>query len=90
MKPPLNKGDRERRGVVYVRNIDGRRHISPATIPGMFDRTITISGLSKTGVAGVPGEAFFHGADGSNLIRFCFAKRDDELEEAVLRIGRLE
>jgi len=27
---------------------DGRRHISPATIPGMFERTITISGLSKT------------------------------------------
>ncbi len=27
---------------------DGRQHISPATIPGMADRTITISGLSKT------------------------------------------
>lgn len=27
---------------------DGRKHISPATLPGMADRTITISGLSKT------------------------------------------
>lgn len=27
---------------------DGHRHISPATLPGMRDRTITISGLSKT------------------------------------------
>ena len=27
---------------------DGRRHISLATLPGMADRTITISGLSKT------------------------------------------
>ena len=27
---------------------DGRRHISMATLPGMFPRTITISGLSKT------------------------------------------
>jgi aminotransferase len=27
---------------------DGTRHISPATIPGMAERTITISGLSKT------------------------------------------
>lgn len=27
---------------------DGRRHISIATLPGMADRTITISGLSKT------------------------------------------
>jgi aminotransferase len=27
---------------------DGRRHISPATLPGMADRTVTISGFSKT------------------------------------------
>lgn len=27
---------------------DGERHISPATFPGMADRTITISGFSKT------------------------------------------
>jgi aminotransferase len=27
---------------------EGQRHISPATIPGMADRTITISGFSKT------------------------------------------
>ena len=27
---------------------DGRRHISPASLPGMSDRTVTISGFSKT------------------------------------------
>ncbi len=27
---------------------DGREHVSIATLPGMFERTITISGLSKT------------------------------------------
>lgn len=27
---------------------DGRRHVSPASLPGMRDRTITISGFSKT------------------------------------------
>ncbi len=27
---------------------DGRKHISPASLPGMKERTITISGLSKT------------------------------------------
>jgi aminotransferase len=27
---------------------DGREHVSPATLPGMEDRTITISGFSKT------------------------------------------
>lgn len=32
---------------------DGRRHVSIATIPGMEDRTITVTGLSKTfGVTG--------------------------------------
>lgn len=27
---------------------DGHEHVSPATLPGMWERTITISGLSKT------------------------------------------
>jgi aminotransferase len=27
---------------------DGRKHVSPATLPGMAERTITISGFSKT------------------------------------------
>ena len=27
---------------------DGRKHISPASLPGMAERTITISGYSKT------------------------------------------
>ena len=27
---------------------DGRRHVSPGSLPGMADRTITISGFSKT------------------------------------------
>ena len=59
-------------------------------MPGETGKDKAMGLLSKTGVAGVPGEAFFHGADGRNLIRFCFAKRDDELEKAVRRIGRLE
>ena len=27
---------------------DGKEHVSPATLPGMAERTISISGLSKT------------------------------------------
>ena len=45
--------------------------------------------LKETGVAGVPGEAFYHGGAGENIIRFCFAKSDEELEEACTRLGRL-
>lgn len=59
-------------------------------LPGETGKEKAMHLLYKTGVAGVPGEAFFHGSDGSNLIRFCFAKMDDELEEAARRIGQLK
>ncbi len=42
--------------------------------------------LSQAGVAGVPGEAFFHDGTGKDLIRFCFAKSQAELEEACRKI----
>ena len=43
--------------------------------------------LKKTRVARVPGEAFYHDGSGEMLARFCFAKKDDILEEAC---GRME
>jgi len=46
--------------------------------------------LHQTGVACVPGEAFFHDEGGENLARFCFAKEDDILVEACRRIERLK
>lgn len=45
--------------------------------------------LNKTGVACVPGEAFFHASGGQDLARFCFARPDPELDEACRRIERL-
>jgi aminotransferase len=42
--------------------------------------------LERTGVASVPGEAFYDGDGGENLARFCFAKEDSVLEEACRRI----
>ncbi|RMD97644.1 MAG: aminotransferase class I/II-fold pyridoxal phosphate-dependent enzyme [Deltaproteobacteria bacterium] len=42
--------------------------------------------LERTGVASVPGTAFFRGETGEHLLRFCFAKEDDVLEEACRRI----
>jgi aminotransferase len=38
--------------------------------------------LRRTGIASVPGNAFYHDEAGENLVRFCFAKRDDVLEKA--------
>jgi aminotransferase len=46
--------------------------------------------LHKTGVACVPGEAFYHDEGGENLIRFCFAKEDSVLDEACRRLERLK
>ncbi len=47
--------------------------------------------LSRTGVAAVAGSAFFRpgSEQGEHLLRFCFAKRDDQLEEACRRLRRL-
>jgi aminotransferase len=45
--------------------------------------------LKVTGVAAVAGSAFFRSGRGENLLRFCFAKRDEELDEACARLRRL-
>ena len=45
--------------------------------------------LRETGVATVAGSAFYHGGGGENLVRFCFAKTDSELEEACRRLKTL-
>ncbi len=42
--------------------------------------------LAATGVAAVAGSAFFRPGCGEDLLRFCFAKRDDELDEACERL----
>jgi aminotransferase len=42
--------------------------------------------MARTGVASVAGSAFFRPGRGENLLRFCFAKRDGELDEACERL----
>ncbi len=59
-------------------------------LPGRNSKEKTMFLLRKTGVAGVPGEAFFHDGEGKNLIRFCFAKAQGELEEACRKIQSLK
>jgi aminotransferase len=44
--------------------------------------------LERGKVASVPGSAFYRGATGEGLLRFCFAKDDDVLDEACRRIRR--
>ena len=45
--------------------------------------------LAATGVAAVAGSAFFRPGRGENLLRFCFAKKDVDLDEACARLRRL-
>ncbi len=51
-------------------------------LPGKTSRERALYLLDKTGVAGVPGEAFFEGPEGSRFMRFCMAKTDTDLERA--------
>jgi aminotransferase len=55
-------------------------------LPGQTGKDRAMHLLDKTGVAGVPGEAFFDGLDGRMFVRFCFAKTDADLEAASRRI----
>ncbi len=46
--------------------------------------------IERAGVAAVPGSSFFADpADGAHLVRFCFCKRDETLDEAGQRLARL-
>jgi len=45
--------------------------------------------LAVTGVASVAGSAFFRPGRRENLLRFCFAKKDEDLDEACARLRRM-
>jgi aminotransferase len=46
--------------------------------------------LAKTGVASVAGSAFFRAGHGEDLLRFCFAKKDRDLDDACARLRSLK
>ena len=58
-------------------------------LPGKNSKEKAMFLLHTTGVACVPGEAFYHDDSGENLARFCFAKDDAVLDEACRRLERL-
>lgn len=58
-------------------------------LPGDNDIDRTMHILRKTGVASVPGSAFYHDDGGRQLTRFCFAKKPEVLAEACERLTRL-
>lgn len=59
-----------------------------SSLPGSNSKEKAMYLLAQTGVASVPGEAFFS-EGGQNLLRFCFAKTDSDLEDACRRLSRM-
>jgi aminotransferase len=55
-------------------------------LPGDDSHQRAMHLLRETGVACVPGRAFWNSDKGQGLARFCFAKRWPELEEACRRL----
>jgi aminotransferase len=60
-----------------------------SSLPGKTGKERAMYLLDKTGVAGVPGEAFFSGPEGHHFIRFSYAKTDSVLEAACRRLTRV-
>ncbi len=57
-------------------------------IPGNNSKEKAMCLLDKTGVASVPGSAFFHEGN-DNLLRFCFAKDDITLQSACDALSKI-
>ena len=60
-----------------------------SVVPGVHSIEKAMNLLRVTGVASVPGEAFFQGGRGDQLLRFCFAKTDADLADACERLTKL-
>lgn len=70
----------------------GSYYMLAAFEPGRWSGAVEAaeSILESTGVASVPGSAFYRNpADGENQLRFCYAKKMPELEEACRRLMKL-
>ena len=59
-----------------------------SVVPGADSVEKALNLLRLTGVASVPGDAFFQGGRGDHLLRFCFAKTDADLADACERLMR--
>ncbi len=58
-------------------------------LPGATAKEKARNLLARCGVASVAGTAFFSGGRGENLLRFCYAKKPQDLTEACQRLQSL-
>lgn len=59
-------------------------------VPGKSSKEKAMTILNTTGIASVPGNAFYINGDGENLVRFCFAKEKAVLEQAYENLQKLQ
>lgn len=59
-------------------------------IAGRDDKERVMHILETTGIASVPGRAFYHDDAGRDLARFCFAKERHIIDDACERLGKLD
>ena len=59
-------------------------------LEGEDDKEKVVTLLEKTGIAAVPARAFYQDSEGINLARFCFSKKEEELDEAIERLKNLQ
>jgi aminotransferase len=61
-----------------------------SSVPGKTSMDKALHFLDKTGVACVPGQAFYQTGGGENIARFCFARVDKVIDEACQRIEKYQ
>jgi len=59
-------------------------------LEGEDDKQKVVNLLEKTGIAAVPARAFYQDSKGINLARFCFSKKEEELDIAIERLKNLQ
>ncbi len=59
-------------------------------LEGEDDKEKVVTLLEKTGIAAVPARAFYQDSKGINLARFCFSKKEEELDVAIERLKNLQ
>jgi aminotransferase len=58
-------------------------------LEGEDDKQKVLTLLEKTGIATVPARAFYQDSKDIHLARFCFSKKEEELDEAIERLKKL-
>jgi aminotransferase len=76
------------KGAYYIM-ADADRLIAQSGTDGAYAFSLKL--IDLTGIATVPGTAFYHTAElGNNQVRFCFAKSPATLDDICLRLTRLK